>query len=136
MVTNLFPVSYKIIVHSFRPSLISLAAGSLCRHLADVCLGLLAGDVIPLPVRSDPGTVLVIIPIVRLVVLPVSEAHTSSIHPGESSFIQEVSQSNPSSRRSSEGVDSVLLSLGLNGGESGSFCNTAGDCIQIACWAC
>jgi len=89
--------------------------------LADKLLLSLASDVVPHTVGSDPGAVLVVVAVVRLPCPEVGEGDAGAIHPGEVPLVQEVSQSNPGPIRASEGIESILLLLGLHPGQGPSF---------------
>ena len=107
-----------------------------CSSLANIRLLLCTNDIIPPTIRSYPSTVLSVSTIVRLVGSPVCVAESCSIHPDKSSFCHEVSQPNPSSRVSSQSIDSILLSLRLNCSQSSTLRAAGSDCIQIVGWSC
>ena len=67
---------------------------------------------------------------------PVSEAYSSAIYPGETSLIQEVSESQPCSRAPCHAEHNLLLCHGLYGGQAGPHGVAAEQGSQVVGRSC
>ena len=103
--------------------------------LADKLFLFLAGDVVPEPVRPDPGAVLVVVGVVWLATSEVAEADRGAVNPGELALVKEVCETNPGPGWSCQRIESVLLLLGLHGDQRASSPLTLSDGAQIVGWA-
>merc|ERR1719309_1666261 len=100
-------------------------------HLTHICLLLLACDVIPKAIWSNPGAVLVVISVVWLVIPPVGKGDRCIVNPAESSFIKKVCKPYPGTSAPCKSINRILFSLRLNSCKSGSFSYASRDCSQI-----
>ena len=82
--------------------------------LANILLLFLAGDVVPEPVRPDPGAVLVVVGVVWLSSSEVCEGEGGAVNPGELALVKEVSETKPGPGRSCQSKERLLLCLGLD----------------------
>ena len=102
--------------------------------LANILLLFLAGDVVPEPVRPDPGAVLVVVGVVWLTSSEVGEGDRGAVNPGELALVKEVCETNPGPGCSCQRIESVLLLLGLDGDQRASPPLALSDGAQIVGW--
>ena len=91
-------MSHTFTIYIFNKLEETFPSGFLSRpgwFLANIPLLFLAGDIVPETVRSDPGAVLVAVPVIRLTWPEVTEGEGGAISPGKLSLVQEVSETNP-----------------------------------------
>jgi len=93
----------------------------------------LTAHIVPVIVRPDPDTVLVVVPIVRSIEVPVCEAHRCPIHPCKGALIEEVCEADVSSVRVGQGGHGILFRLVLNGGKGPPKPDAGGESDQVVC---
>ena len=94
---------------------------------------ILAGQVVPLPILSDPGAVLVVLVVVWFSVPPGFEVERGAVNPGKLFLIKEVCQPNPSPFSSCERVDFCQFLFGVDRGQVCVLISTVLEGLQEVC---